>query len=80
MSVFDKCAVVAPSQVLWQLDIFRRSLRQLSGHFCLGDACIFCALKVRMFLHFELNLALFVVLMNISYFISHFSMILVMQK
>ncbi|CAL8274037.1 unnamed protein product, partial [Gadus morhua 'NCC'] len=31
--------------VLWQLDIFRRSLRQLSGHFCLGDACIFCALK-----------------------------------
>ncbi|XP_029006419.1 inactive ubiquitin carboxyl-terminal hydrolase 53 isoform X2 [Betta splendens] len=32
-------------QVLWQLDIFRRSLRQLSGHFCLGDACIFCALK-----------------------------------
>lgn len=34
------------SQVLWQLDIFRRSLRHLSGHFCLGDACIFCALKV----------------------------------
>lgn len=33
-------------QVLWQLDIFRRSFRQLSGHFCLGDACIFCALKV----------------------------------
>ncbi|XP_056136575.1 inactive ubiquitin carboxyl-terminal hydrolase 53 [Lampris incognitus] len=37
--------VFKPSQVLWQLDIFRRSLRQLSGHFCLGDACIFCALK-----------------------------------
>lgn len=34
-------------QVLWQLDIFRRSLRHLSGHFCLGDACIFCALKVK---------------------------------
>ncbi|XP_060771999.1 inactive ubiquitin carboxyl-terminal hydrolase 53 isoform X2 [Neoarius graeffei] len=31
--------------VLWQLDIFRRSLRHLSAHFCLGDACIFCALK-----------------------------------
>lgn len=33
-------------QVLWQLDIFRRSLRHLSAHFCLGDSCIFCALKV----------------------------------
>ncbi|KAJ0055606.1 hypothetical protein NL108_005420, partial [Boleophthalmus pectinirostris] len=31
--------------VLWQLDIFRRSLRQLPGHFCLGESCIFCALK-----------------------------------
>lgn len=33
-------------QVLWQLDIFRRSLRVLTGHVCQGDACIFCALKV----------------------------------
>lgn len=33
-------------QVLWHLDIFRRSLRQLPGHFCLGEACIFCELKV----------------------------------
>ncbi|MGH0139433.1 UNVERIFIED_CONTAM: hypothetical protein FKN15_070265 [Acipenser sinensis] len=32
-------------QVLWHLDIFRRSLRQLPGHVCLDDACIFCALK-----------------------------------
>ncbi|KAG2466488.1 UBP53 hydrolase, partial [Polypterus senegalus] len=32
-------------RVLWQLDIFRRSLRQLPGHICLGEACIFCALK-----------------------------------
>uniref|UniRef100_A0A8C6X620 Ubiquitin specific peptidase 53 n=1 Tax=Naja naja TaxID=35670 RepID=A0A8C6X620_NAJNA len=31
--------------VLWQLDIFRRSLRGLTGHVCQGDACIFCALK-----------------------------------
>uniref|UniRef100_H0XDF6 ubiquitinyl hydrolase 1 n=1 Tax=Otolemur garnettii TaxID=30611 RepID=H0XDF6_OTOGA len=31
--------------VLWQLDIFRRSLRVLTGHICQGDACIFCALK-----------------------------------
>ncbi|XP_029425695.1 inactive ubiquitin carboxyl-terminal hydrolase 53 isoform X2 [Nannospalax galili] len=31
--------------VLWQLDIFRRSLRVLTGHVCQGDACIFCALK-----------------------------------
>lgn len=34
------------SQVLWHLDIFRRSLRQLPGHFCLGESCIFCELKV----------------------------------
>ncbi|RMC13544.1 hypothetical protein DUI87_08620 [Hirundo rustica rustica] len=34
-----------PVQVLWQLDIFRRSLRGLTGHVCQGDACIFCALK-----------------------------------
>lgn len=33
-------------QVLWHLDIFRRSLRQLPGHFCLGESCIFCELKV----------------------------------
>ncbi|KAF4791865.1 hypothetical protein TURU_126655 [Turdus rufiventris] len=32
-------------RVLWQLDIFRRSLRGLTGHVCQGDACIFCALK-----------------------------------
>ncbi|XP_060033090.1 inactive ubiquitin carboxyl-terminal hydrolase 53 [Erinaceus europaeus] len=32
-------------EVLWQLDIFRRSLRVLTGHVCQGDACIFCALK-----------------------------------
>ncbi|XP_032408642.1 inactive ubiquitin carboxyl-terminal hydrolase 54-like isoform X4 [Xiphophorus hellerii] len=31
--------------VLWHLDIFRRSFRQLSSHKCLEDSCIFCALK-----------------------------------
>ncbi|XP_072481460.1 inactive ubiquitin carboxyl-terminal hydrolase 53 isoform X2 [Notamacropus eugenii] len=37
--------MVTKLMVLWQLDIFRRSLRILSGHVCQGDACIFCALK-----------------------------------
>ncbi|XP_016357427.1 inactive ubiquitin carboxyl-terminal hydrolase 53-like isoform X2 [Sinocyclocheilus anshuiensis] len=41
----NSCFLNSAVQVLWQLDIFRRSLRQLSGHFCLGEACIFCALK-----------------------------------
>lgn len=34
-------------QVLWHLDIFRRSFRELSGHSCMAESCIFCALKVR---------------------------------
>lgn len=34
-------------QVLWHLDIFRRSFRQLTSHKCMADSCIFCALKVR---------------------------------
>ena len=33
-----------PSQVLWHLDVFRRSFRELTGHFCMGQSCIFCAL------------------------------------
>ncbi|XP_068607150.1 inactive ubiquitin carboxyl-terminal hydrolase 53 [Brachionichthys hirsutus] len=41
----NSCFLNSAVQVLWQLDIFRRSLRHLSGHFCLGNACIFCALK-----------------------------------
>jgi hypothetical protein len=36
-------------QVLWHLDIFRRSFRDLTGHACLGESCIFCALKVNSF-------------------------------
>ena len=33
-----------PSQVLWHLDVFRRSFREFTGHFCMGQSCIFCAL------------------------------------
>uniref|UniRef100_A0A4Y0BHV3 USP domain-containing protein n=1 Tax=Anopheles funestus TaxID=62324 RepID=A0A4Y0BHV3_ANOFN len=38
---FLNCAV----QVLWHLDAFRRSFRQLQTHDCGGPDCIFCALK-----------------------------------
>ncbi|CAO1386760.1 unnamed protein product [Diamesa serratosioi] len=38
---FLNCAV----QVLWHLDAFRRSFRQLTNHDCSGSECIFCALK-----------------------------------
>ncbi|XP_069086268.1 inactive ubiquitin carboxyl-terminal hydrolase 53 [Pleurodeles waltl] len=41
----NSCFLNSAVQVLWQLEIFRRSLRGLTGHVCLGDACIFCALK-----------------------------------
>ncbi|NXG93440.1 UBP53 hydrolase, partial [Stercorarius parasiticus] len=41
----NSCFLNSAVQVLWQLDIFRRSLRGLTGHVCQGDACIFCALK-----------------------------------
>ncbi|XP_066536603.1 inactive ubiquitin carboxyl-terminal hydrolase 53 [Hoplias malabaricus] len=41
----NSCFLNSAIQVLWQLDIFRRSLRQLPTHYCLGDSCIFCALK-----------------------------------
>ncbi|CAG9823814.1 unnamed protein product [Phaedon cochleariae] len=33
------------AKVLWHLDVFRRSFRELSGHVCMKEACIFCALK-----------------------------------
>ncbi|XP_017269940.1 inactive ubiquitin carboxyl-terminal hydrolase 53-like isoform X2 [Kryptolebias marmoratus] len=41
----NSCFLNSAVQVLWHLDIFRRSLRQLPGHFCHGESCIFCALK-----------------------------------
>lgn len=49
-SVFMFCLTPSCScfpQVLWHLDIFRRSFRQLTIHKCMEDSCIFCALKVR---------------------------------
>ncbi|KAA0723813.1 Inactive ubiquitin carboxyl-terminal hydrolase 53 [Triplophysa tibetana] len=41
----NSCFLNSAVQVLWHLDIFRRSLRQVPNHYCLGDSCIFCALK-----------------------------------
>ncbi|XP_075891541.1 ubiquitin carboxyl-terminal hydrolase 53 [Nelusetta ayraudi] len=45
----NSCFLNSAVQVLWHLDIFRRSLRQLPGHFCLGESCIFCELKAIFF-------------------------------
>lgn len=39
--------ILCLAQVLWHLDIFRRSFRQLTTHKCVEDSCIFCALKVK---------------------------------
>ncbi|XP_029420978.1 inactive ubiquitin carboxyl-terminal hydrolase 54 isoform X2 [Nannospalax galili] len=41
----NSCFLNSALQVLWHLDIFRRSFRQLTTHRCMGDSCIFCALK-----------------------------------
>ncbi|XP_060801679.1 uncharacterized protein LOC106142898 isoform X1 [Amyelois transitella] len=43
----NNCFLNSAVQVLWHLDVFRRSFRELSAHACLGpsSACIFCALK-----------------------------------
>ncbi|XP_018023244.1 uncharacterized protein LOC108679165, partial [Hyalella azteca] len=41
----NNCFLNSAVQVLWHLDIFRRSFRELSGHACMQGACIFCALK-----------------------------------
>lgn len=41
----NNCFLNSAVQVLWHLDIFRRSFRDLSGHICMTDSCIFCALK-----------------------------------
>lgn len=43
--VGKRTAVFQVSRVLWHLDIFRRSFRELNGHACMAEACIFCALK-----------------------------------
>uniref|UniRef100_A0A8C6MI23 Ubiquitin specific peptidase 54a n=1 Tax=Nothobranchius furzeri TaxID=105023 RepID=A0A8C6MI23_NOTFU len=41
----NSCFLNSALQVLWHLDIFRRSFRQLTCHKCMDDSCIFCALK-----------------------------------
>ncbi|XP_065221361.1 uncharacterized protein LOC135846289 isoform X2 [Planococcus citri] len=41
----NNCFLNSAVQVLWHLDIFRRSFRELSGHACMSESCIFCALK-----------------------------------
>ncbi|XP_051927486.1 inactive ubiquitin carboxyl-terminal hydrolase 54 [Hippocampus zosterae] len=41
----NSCFLNSALQVLWHLDIFRRSFRQLTMHKCMDDSCIFCALK-----------------------------------
>uniref|UniRef100_A0A4W5NMX4 Ubiquitin specific peptidase 54b n=1 Tax=Hucho hucho TaxID=62062 RepID=A0A4W5NMX4_9TELE len=41
----NSCFLNSALQVLWHLDIFRRSFRQLTIHKCMEDSCIFCALK-----------------------------------
>ncbi|XP_072246548.1 inactive ubiquitin carboxyl-terminal hydrolase 54a isoform X2 [Leuresthes tenuis] len=41
----NSCFLNSALQVLWHLDIFRRSFRQLTTHKCMQDSCIFCALK-----------------------------------
>ncbi|XP_052872409.1 uncharacterized protein LOC128277860 [Anopheles cruzii] len=38
-------AFLQTCKVLWHLDVFRRSFRQLQNHNCSGKDCIFCALK-----------------------------------
>ncbi|XP_067895424.1 inactive ubiquitin carboxyl-terminal hydrolase 53-like isoform X2 [Heterodontus francisci] len=48
----NSCFLNSAVQILWHLDIFRRSLRQLPGHVCSGNACIFCALK-NIFVEFQ---------------------------
>ena len=45
-SFFTIQLLSVPFQVLWHLDVFRRSFRELSGHACMGNCCIFCAVKV----------------------------------
>ncbi|XP_050391951.1 uncharacterized protein LOC126810756 isoform X1 [Patella vulgata] len=42
----NNCFVNSAVQVFWHLDVFRRSYRRLNGHNCMGNSCIFCALKI----------------------------------
>jgi len=48
----NNCFLNACVQLLWHLNVFRRSFRLLEGHACSENACIFCALK-QLFHDFE---------------------------
>ncbi|XP_016149553.1 inactive ubiquitin carboxyl-terminal hydrolase 54-like [Sinocyclocheilus grahami] len=50
----NSCFLNSALQVLWHLDIFRRSFRQLTTHKCMEDSCIFCALK-SIFVQFQFS-------------------------
>ncbi|CAI8025168.1 Inactive ubiquitin carboxyl-terminal hydrolase 54, partial [Geodia barretti] len=41
----NNCFLNSCVQVLWHVDVFRRSFRQFKGHTCVGESCIFCALQ-----------------------------------
>ncbi|XP_031575312.1 inactive ubiquitin carboxyl-terminal hydrolase 54-like [Actinia tenebrosa] len=41
----NNCFLNSAVQVFWHLDVFRRSFREIKGHFCMGKSCIFCALQ-----------------------------------
>lgn len=59
-------------QVLWHLDIFRRSFRRLIHHKCLEDSCIFCALKVRLSVSGEADQGWHPLLTCLSLFVSEY--------
>lgn len=42
----NNCFLNSAVQVLWHLDVFRRSFREIKGHYCMGQSCIFCALDL----------------------------------
>ncbi|XP_046392914.1 uncharacterized protein LOC124160857 [Ischnura elegans] len=41
----NNCFLNSAVQVLWHVDVFRRSFRELTVHACMAESCIFCALK-----------------------------------
>eukprot|EP00070_Physeter_catodon_P030659 XP_028337553.1 inactive ubiquitin carboxyl-terminal hydrolase 54 isoform X4 [Physeter catodon] len=53
----NSCFLNSALQVLWHLDIFRRSFRQLTTHKCMGDSCIFCALKENLLMRIHFHIA-----------------------
>ncbi|XP_063193561.1 inactive ubiquitin carboxyl-terminal hydrolase 54 isoform X3 [Chroicocephalus ridibundus] len=53
----NSCFLNSALQVLWHLDIFRRSFRQITTHKCMGDSCIFCALKENLLMRIHFHIA-----------------------